>query len=104
MTGYNEWSPTGGGSLQELNHRGSLPTRGPGTSTLWNFIYCMQSKLGTVAQKGHTCKLKMLLQIKNSKCKLEIVHANEKYFLQIKYSTCRLKIVLQIGQLHDDDI
>ena len=30
----------------------------------------------TVAQKGHTCKLKMLLQIKNSTCKLKIVHAN----------------------------
>ena len=29
-----------------------------------------------VAQKGHTCKLKMLLQIKNSTCKLKIVHAN----------------------------
>jgi len=26
-----------------------------------------------VAQKGHTCKLKMLLQIKNSTCKLKIV-------------------------------
>ena len=30
----------------------------------------------TVAKKGHTCKLKMLLQIKNSTCKLKIVHAN----------------------------
>ena len=30
----------------------------------------------TVAHKGHTCKLKMLLQIKNSTCKLKIVHAN----------------------------
>ena len=30
----------------------------------------------TVAQKGHRCKLKMLLQIKNSTCKLKIVHAN----------------------------
>ena len=30
----------------------------------------------TVAQKGHTCKLKVLLQIKNSACKLKIVHAN----------------------------
>ena len=30
----------------------------------------------TVAQKGHTCKLKMLLQIKNSTCKLKIVRAN----------------------------
>ena len=27
-------------------------------------------------KKGHTCKLKMLLQIKNSTCKLKIVHAN----------------------------
>ena len=31
----------------------------------------------TVAQKGHTCKLKMLLQTKNFTCKL-------KMFLQIK--------------------
>ena len=30
----------------------------------------------TVAQKSHTCKLKMLLQIKNSTGKLKIVHAN----------------------------
>ena len=30
----------------------------------------------TVAQKGHTCKLKMLLQIKTFTCKLKIVHAN----------------------------
>ena len=30
----------------------------------------------TVAQKGHTCKLKMLLQTKNFTCKLKIVHAN----------------------------
>ena len=29
-----------------------------------------------VAQEGHTCKLKMLLEIKNSTCKLKIVHAN----------------------------
>ena len=51
----------------------------------------------TLAQKGHTCKLKMLLKIKNSTCKklLKIVHANQKYYLQIKYSTCNLKIVLQ---------
>ena len=49
----------------------------------------------TLAQKGHTCKLKMLLQIKNSTCKLKIVHANQKYYPQIKYSTCKLKIVLQ---------
>ena len=27
-----------------------------------------------VAQKDHTCKLKMLLQIKNRTCKLKIVH------------------------------
>ena len=38
----------------------------------------------TVAQKGHTCKLKMLLQTKKF--------------------TCKLKMLLQIGQLHDDDI
>ena len=43
-----EWSLTGGGRLQESNRRGSLPTRGLGTSTLWKIIYCMQSKLGYV--------------------------------------------------------
>ena len=31
------------GRLQESNHKGSLPTRGPGKSTLWRIIiYCMQ--------------------------------------------------------------
>ena len=33
-------------------------------------------QISTVAQKGHTCKSKMLLQIKNRTCKLKIVHAN----------------------------
>ena len=28
------------------------------------------------AQKGHTCRLKMLLQIKNCTCKLKILPAN----------------------------
>ena len=33
----------GGGRLQESNQKGSLPTRGPGKSTLWRIIiYCMQ--------------------------------------------------------------
>ena len=45
--------------------------------------------IGTVAQKGHTCKLKTLLQIKNFTCKLKML-------LQIKKSTCKLKIVLPI--------
>ena len=40
----------------------------------------------TVAQKGHTCKLKMLLQTKNFTCKLKML-------LQIKNSTCKLKIL-----------
>ena len=40
----------------------------------------------TVAQKGHTCKLKMLLQTKNFTCKLKML-------LQIKNRTCKLKIV-----------
>ena len=31
---------------------------------------------GTVAQKGYTCKLKMLLQTKNFTYKLKIGHAN----------------------------
>ena len=64
----------------------------------------------TVAQKGHTCKLKMLLQtknltcklkmllqIKNSTCKLKFVHANKRYYLQVKYSTCKLETVLQMS-------
>ena len=32
----------GGGRLQELRHRGPLPRRGLGMSTLWDIIYCMQ--------------------------------------------------------------
>ena len=40
----------------------------------------------TVAQKGHTCKLKMLLQTKNFTCKLKML-------LHIKNRTCKLKIV-----------
>ena len=40
----------------------------------------------TVAQKGHTCKLKMLLQTKNFTRKLKML-------LQIKNRTCKLKIV-----------
>ena len=31
-----------GDRLQESNHRESLPKKGPGTSTLWEIIYCMQ--------------------------------------------------------------
>ena len=37
-----EWSLTGGGHLQESNPGGRLPRRGPGTSTLWKIIYCIQ--------------------------------------------------------------
>ena len=40
----------------------------------------------TVAQKDHTCKLKMLLQIKNFTCKLKML-------LQIKNTTYKLKTV-----------
>ena len=39
-------------------------------------IVATQGRVTTVAQKGHTCKLKMLLQIKNSACKLKIVQPN----------------------------
>ena len=28
--------------IEESNHLGPLPRRGPGTSTLWKIIYCMQ--------------------------------------------------------------
>ena len=45
-----------------------------------------EKRKSTVAQKGHTCKLKMLLQTKNLTCKLKML-------LQIKNSTCKLKIV-----------
>ena len=45
--------------------------------------------IDTVAQKGHTCKFKMLLQIENFTCKLKML-------LQIKKSTCKLKMLLQI--------
>ena len=37
-----EWSLTGGDRLQESSHKGPLLRRGPGTSTLWKIIYCMQ--------------------------------------------------------------
>jgi len=30
------------GHLQKSNHRGPLPRRGAGTSTLWKIIYCIQ--------------------------------------------------------------
>ena len=39
-------------------------------------ISVTEAQMFTVAQKGHTCKLKMLLQTKNLTCKLKIVHAN----------------------------
>ena len=49
----------------------------------FELVYCY-----TVAQKGHTCKLKMLLQTKNLTCKLKML-------LQIKNSTCKLKLYMQ---------
>ena len=36
-----EWLLTGGGCIQESNHRGPFPRRGPGgpgTSTLWKIV------------------------------------------------------------------
>ena len=42
----------------------------------FNLCFDLNVLICTVAQKGHTCKLKMLLQIENSTCKLKIVHAN----------------------------
>ena len=47
---------------------------------------CAEYWLITVTQKGHTCKLKLLLQTKNFTCKLKML-------LQIKNWTCKLKIV-----------
>ena len=52
-----------------------------------------------VAQKGHTCKLKMLLQTKNFTCKLKMLQQTKnftcklKMLLQTKNYTCKLKIV-----------
>ena len=40
-----EWSLTGGGRLQESNHGGPLPRRGPGTSTLCKISYDMCSSI-----------------------------------------------------------
>ena len=42
----------------------------------FNLCFDLNVLICTVAQKGHTCKLKMLLQIKNRTCKLKIGHAN----------------------------
>ena len=47
---------------------------------------CSVCANSTVAQKGHTCKLKTLLQTKNFTCKLKMLR-------QMKNSTCKLKIV-----------
>ena len=52
----------------------------------YNFISNEMRYNATVAQKRHTCKLKMLLQTKNFTCKLKML-------LQIKNRTCKLKIV-----------
>ena len=40
-----EWSPTGGGRLQESNHWGTPPKRGPDTSTFWEIIKIKMSKV-----------------------------------------------------------
>ena len=37
-----------------------------------NIKHSTQYFINTVAQKGHTCKLKLLLQIKYSTCKLKL--------------------------------
>ena len=42
----------------------------------FNLCFDLNVLICTVAQKGHTCKSKMLLQIENSTCKLKIVHSN----------------------------
>ena len=52
----------------------------------YNFISNEMRCNATVAQKSHTCKLKMLLQTKTFTCKLKML-------LQIKNRTCKLKIV-----------
>ena len=63
-----------------------IPKISPGTYIFQKpFLRGLFSE-GTVAQKGHTCKLKMLLQTKNFTCKLKML-------LQIKNRTCKLKIV-----------
>ena len=40
------------------------------------FFPFLRFAISTVAQKGHTCKLKMLLETKNFTCKLKIVHVD----------------------------
>ena len=47
-----------------------------GLDPFYYWALSSQTAQSMVAQKGHTCKLKMLLQIKYSTCKLKIVHAN----------------------------
>ena len=58
------WSLTGGGRLQESNHMGPLPRRGPGTSTSWKIIYCMQFL--SYAMCSSMLSLKILSYIQSS--------------------------------------
>jgi len=63
-----------------------LGPAGSGKSALMSHCTLQMKKVCTVAQNGHTCKLKMLLQTKNFTCKLKML-------LQIKNCTCKLKIL-----------
>ena len=51
-----QWPFTGGGCLQESNHRGPLPRRSLGTSTLWKIIYCLQYLSYTVCSSTLSLK------------------------------------------------
>ena len=62
---------TGGGRLQESNHRALLRRKGPGTScTLWKIIYCMQrlsyemcSSMSSKTMKNHQPRPKKWSQL-----------------------------------------
>ena len=45
-----------------------------------------------MTQKGHTCKLKMLLQTKNSASKLNIVHAKKQLRSKLKIENISMQI------------
>ena len=61
-----EGSLTGGGRLQESNHKGPLPRRGPGTSTLWKIVYYIQFL--SYAMRRSTLLLSSLYILKVGSC------------------------------------
>ena len=69
------WSLTGGGRVQESNHMGPLPRRGPGTSTSWKIIYCMQFL--SYAMCSSMLSLKVLSYIQSSTAYTVIIETTE---------------------------